>query len=50
VTAEQLESLRAAGFTAVTTAAGLRFTRAGEPEVYTEEEAVAMLEEDEPDG
>jgi hypothetical protein len=50
VTSEQLEALRAAGFTAVTTVDGLRFTRAGDREVYTEEEAVGILEEDEPDG
>ena len=50
MTAGQVEALRAAGFTTVTTADGLRFTRAGDPEVYTEEEAVGMLEEDEPDG
>lgn len=50
MTAEQLEALRAAGFTAVTSADGLRFTRRGDPDTYTEEEAVEMLEEDEPDG
>ena len=47
---DQLEALRAAGFTAVVTLDGLRFTREDDPGVYTAEEATALLAADEEEG
>jgi len=46
-TEEQLEALLTAGFTAVTTLDGLRFTRVGDLNAYPAEEALAALASDE---